>query len=201
VAKIIVPVGYPTGAHYPAKGETEALEYSLVLSRDVMITPTPDYYQAWRLLFSDPEAHRELRFTMDHAVKLAEDAGLENAAAIYDALQQNGLLASFEVDDKSSITFLKNHRLVPQGVGLGNTEDDPTMFHIQLGPDVVISLMYDVYTLWMGADTWPTMWENFREYAKNRGRLPIGNDQLSYIFAAAIPGIVAAGAGFVTRPL
>lgn len=200
MAKIIVPVGYPTGAHFPAKGETEELEYNVVIGKDLVARPSAEYYQAWQLLFTDGEAHRELRFTRDHLIKLIEDAGLEDPAELVDTIEERGLIANFEVDDKSSITFLKKYRLIPQGIGAGNTQADPTMFNIQIGDRIVVSLMYDLYGLWMGNESWSSMWDRFRNYTKNRPNVPdLDNDRLSYVFAASIPGIVASGAGFLMK--
>lgn len=199
MSKILVPIGYPTGAQYPAYGEGE-LKYSITVGKNRMSEPSEEFYRAWSLVFADPEAHKELRFTRDHLLSLAKKAGIDEAAEMYDLLEQHGMLASFEVDKDSSIDFLKKYRMTPQGVGLGNTREDPTMCRIQIGDKIAISLMFELYYLWQGADSWPSMWEVFLSYSEGREKTgaPLTNDQLSYLYAASVPGMVASGVAFLT---
>lgn len=201
MAKIIVPVGYPAGAIHPAEGEDEELQYSVIIGKDLLASVPPDLYPLWQLLFTDPDAHRELAFTREHFGKLAEVAGYEVPHEALANLEEISLFAEYEPTDKSSITFLKKHRLVPQGEGIGNTAEDPTMFHVRVGGEIAISLMFDFYTLWMGADNWPNMWEMVKSYSKHRTGAPFNTEELGMLFASSIPAIVAASTGYLTRPL
>lgn len=195
--RIIVPIGYPAGVQYPVDGDEEPT-YNIIITKDQVFEPSGEFYAAWSLLFSDPEAHQELRFTKDHLLKLARKAGIEEAPEMYDMLEDRGLLTSFEVDKDSSIDFLKKHRMSPQGIGLGNSIEDPTMFRIQVGDNIAISLMYDLYVLWMGAEHWSSMWDIFQSYSRQRGNVPLTNEQLIYLYAASVPGMVSAGVAFLT---
>lgn len=200
MTEIIVPVGYPGGALHPGEGQSAGTSYTIIVGQNLMAKPSEDYYTAWKLLFSDPETHRQLNFTREHYLKLAEDARIHDPTELLNVLEERGACASFEVDTESSFDFLKKHQLQPQGNGLGNTPDDPYNFRIQTGEQAVLTVMPDVYNLWLGAGSWPSMWATYQAYVKTPTEShPLSPQQIGHLFAASIPVIVASGAGFVMR--
>ncbi|GAA1677235.1 hypothetical protein [Fodinicola feengrottensis] len=195
--KIVVPVGYPMGISHPADDAGEPAYYEVLVGQD-QATLTESGQRLWSLAFSDHDAHREQRFTLQHLENLAQANGISDPD-VMGSLLKSGLLVEFEVGERSSIDFLKHHNLHPNGMGVGNTPDDPSMFKIAVGGQVVLTLHHDLYVLWSGSIRFPSMWDQVRNYQKYRTGAPLSGEQLGYLFAATVPVILAAGAGYLDR--
>lgn len=195
VPKIIVPVGYPMGVRHPIDEQDEAAYFEVLVARD-QVKLNQVTSRLWTLAFSDPEAHREQRFTRQHL----EQIGAHNDITDTDVLEslfKTGLLVEYETSERSAVDFLKKHNLHPAAVGIGNTPDDPSMFRIAIGDQVVLTLQHDLFVLWSSSIRFPSLWDSVRTYAKYGGGGPFSANELGVLFAATIPVILAAGAGYL----
>lgn len=195
VPKIIVPVGYPMGVRHPIDEQDEPAYFEVLVGRDQAKLSEPAS-RLWSLAFSDPEAHRELRFTRQHLEQVAANAGLTDMGMMEEMLK-GGLLVEYDDTERSSIDFLKRHNLHPTGSGVGNTPDDPSMFNVAVGNGIVLTLQHDLFVLWSGSIRFASLWDSVRDYSKHRGNAPLSTNELGVLFAATIPAILAAGAGYL----
>ncbi|WP_163512752.1 hypothetical protein [Fodinicola acaciae] len=192
--KIIVPVGYPMGVRHPIDEQDEPAYFEVLVARDQAKLSEPAS-RLWSLAFGDPDAHRELRFTRQHLEQLAANASVD--ASMLDELIKGGLLVEYDETERSSVDFLKRHNLHPTATGVGNTPEDPSMFKVAVGNEVVLTLQHDLFVLWSGSIRFPSLWDSVRDYSKHRGNAPMSTNELGILFAATIPAILTAGAGYL----
>jgi len=87
-------------------------------------------------------------------VTAAGEAGVEDPTALLDSLRSDGLLIHFDEDERENFGALRQLRLQPIGVGLGNDRNgDPETFVI--GDHALMPLLNCdglTYTIWAASD-------------------------------------------------
>lgn len=201
MAAIIVPVGFDNGPRYDPDTPEQGPEFYAISEKRNVVQLPQDAYEVWQIAFVDVQSHADGEFTRERLIQLAAQGG-RDAEDTVNRLLATGLLVEYEVGTPSAIKMLQTHRLNPTGQGIGNTEEHPEIFRIGHNGEALLEVVNEVYTFWSVAHGYPNIWEAVLEDAQNiPPGLPYTNaEELGYLFAAAIPMIVATRMG-VLEPL
>ncbi|GAA1686263.1 hypothetical protein [Fodinicola feengrottensis] len=202
MAAIIVPVGFDNGPRYdPDAAPDSGPEYYEVSERRNSAELPFDAYEVWQLAHVDVQSHAAGEFSRDRLIELAARTG-RDANGIVNRLVATGLLVEYEVGTPSAIKVLQSHQLHPTGQGIGNTQEHPEIFRIGRNGEVLLEVVNEVYTFWTVSHGYPSIWDAVQDDAQ---AIPAGlpyqtAEELGYLFAAAIPMIVASHMG-VLEPI
>lgn len=208
---VIVPVGLVMGPEFGAEGlpdrDPESWEIHL---GDEPQELTTDEFAAWAGAFRDPPRHAGLEVDRDGLEALLREGqeGLAGPMAdpspVVSKLLARGLLVEFDpVDGKLDEAF-SSLRLLPQGQGLGNTEDAPTEYRIGFAGQPMTQVSANVYQLWSYSLTVPSLWDGCAFLAgasappeSTADPLYGQTDALAREVGVALPLLVSAGCAFL----
>jgi hypothetical protein len=193
--KVIVPVGFDGGPVWPLDAGDQPDYYEVIVDDRSMQLPE-DAYLIWATSMLDRVAQAEGRFERADLLRLtSDDDRITDPNGTIQQLLDSGLLVEFDPEDCQA--FLQQYRLYPLAEGGGNTKEHPEAFRLTRRGEVVLELYHDAYGMWQGMVKAANIWEEIEGYAKD---LPSGSfnlEQLTFLFARAIPAIVSTRCGFL----
>lgn len=143
----VLPVGFPLGTSHPL-GIGEPVEQPQEIRKgESFYNVTAGQYAAWMLALQ--AADREVLEASCTA------SGLPNAGELIEDLLEAGLLVAMWDSPLQNLPLLESHRLLPVGLGFGNSLEHQDAFVIGqfgLGPRLTVDLR--VYLVW-GLSTRP----------------------------------------------
>lgn len=150
----------------------------------------------WVTAASDPQKHAEGKATKEAlrtSLRTRSDMPIAVPDPVIDDLLSRRALVEFDPSGDDIETFGTQHRLLPHGTGLGNTDDTPNEFRIGTSGQPRVSVDGDIYTLWANTHRYPNLWESCAAFAKDAFDEGLQPDTTSVLqaLAANIPVLVA----------
>lgn len=150
----------------------------------------------WVTAASDAQKHADGkadRNALRSALRARSEAPIPEPDPIIDDLLSRRALVEFDPAGDDIEDFATRHRLLPLGIGFGNTDDAPDEYRIGVTGQPRVSVNGDVYTLWANTHRYPNMWDSCAAFAKEAfddGQQPDVKSVL-HTLAANIPVLVA----------
>ncbi|WP_163566612.1 hypothetical protein [Fodinicola feengrottensis] len=194
--KVIVPVGFDSGPVWPLEPADQPTCYEVLLG-DGSLQLTEDAYLVWATAMLDRQAHAEVRFNRADLLKLTTgDERIPDPEVMIEKLLNSKILVEYDPDDPAR--FLQDYKLHLLAEGSGNTKEHPDTFRLSRRGEVVLELYHDAYAMLRGMPYVSSMSVEIQTYSK---ALPTDGtftlDELSVMFARAVPSIVATRCGYL----
>jgi hypothetical protein len=187
VPKVIVPVGFENGSRWSGK----QVAHEVMFPNAAATLPT-DAHAVWLAAFTDVDAQASLRFTRDQLLEFSERLGIVGANEIIGHLHAAGLLVEFDPTVPGEL--FERYRLYPLAEGLGNTEENPTVFQIAREGRVLLQVNVHVFGVWSTSVYFSSLAEGIAKYA---AAVDVPAVEIGRRFALALPAIVANRCGFL----
>lgn len=150
----------------------------------------------WVTALADAEKYAAGKGTRDAlctALRTRSDAPIADPdPVIYDLLSRRALV-EFDPAGDDIETFGTSHRLLPLGIGFGNTNEEPEQYTIGVSGQPRVAVDGETYALWANTHRYPNLWESCATFAKEAFDEGLQPDTRSVLhgFAANIPALVA----------
>lgn len=197
MSQVIVPAGLMLGAFYGGDAAHEEPEYWHLDIGGYAEQLTALETIVWVTAASDPQKHAEGKATkeaLSAALRTRSEAPIAEPDPIIDDLLSRRALVEFDPAGDGLEAFGSRHRLVPLGIGFGNTQDAPDEFRIGVsGQEPRVAVNGEIYSLWANTQHYPNLWESCAAFAKEAfgdGPQPDTKSVLQ-AFAMNIPILVA----------
>lgn len=155
----VLPVGYPLGMGVPVESGTAGTQPYQLRFGDKYLYLTESAYKLW-LVALDGRSKLNL-------VEACREQGIDQADAIVDGMLDGGPLVELEDDPVANKDLFEHLRLITTGIGMGNSEEQPTEFKIGL-PGLGVRVTVDVraYAVWSGSNGKKSIAQACREAAE-----------------------------------
>ncbi|MQA04707.1 MAG: hypothetical protein GEV07_18975 [Streptosporangiales bacterium] len=196
MSQVIVPAGLMLGEFHAADASDEQPEYWHLNVGGYAEQLTALETTVWAAAMADPEKQSKLKGTREAlrlALRTRSEAPISDPEPVIDDLLSRRALAQFDPTADNLESFGSSHRLLPLGIGLGNTHDDPENYRIAVAGEARVSVNGDIYALWSNSQHYPNLWESCAAFAKEAfgdGPQPDTNSVLQAL-AVNIPLLVA----------
>lgn len=158
----VLSVGYPLGMSVPIEsGEPSDQPYELRYGSGYLQLAEVQYEIWWLARGGRPRSDLEVA---------AQEQGIPQAADVIAGLLHVEALVELEDDPVANAPLFERIRLIPTGIGMGNSVERPTEFKIglpELGARIAVDLR--TYDVWSGSDGRKTIAEVCREAAQQAG--------------------------------
>lgn len=185
----VLPVGFPMGPAF-MEGTDETSTTCGIRRGEQLEEVSLHEYRLWGLAF-DALPRSEL-------IVRSQTAGVADAAEALDELLSRGLLVEFSDQPGDNRDLLRRFRLLPSGLGFGNTADQPDEFEIGFpGTGKLTAVDFRVYGVW-GLSTRPQSIADACLTLAELAELPARSvmDQVAF----NLPGLVARGLTYLDVP-
>jgi hypothetical protein len=205
--RVIVPVGQFLGPRfrYVRPPDPVPLCHEVHLG-DEQEELTEAEVAVWGSAAMNVERHAELEVNRDSLVKFLSAAPKPQprAAEIVEELTGRGLLLEFDTDGDLEQVF-NRYKLMPTGLGLGSTAEEPHRHRIGFPSQPIIAVPNDVYGLWSFSFLHPHLWDACAYYAAGdqeelgEGEEPLGltPEGVAHDVAIHLPLMIAANCAFL----
>lgn len=202
---IILPAGMMMGEyHRPDKAEETPEHWHINLGGYAELL-TLEELTVWASASIDPKRQAQLggsRTVLLQVVASLDEAEIPDPASIVDDLLRRRLLVEFDPVDGDIEEFARRHRVIPTGVGLGNSHEEPLTYRIAVGGEPRVHVNGDVYALWANTIYYPSIWDSAAQFAKEmadyapqaaEGETPqFDTETVARMLAANLPLLVSA---------
>jgi hypothetical protein len=196
MSQVIVPAGLMLGAFHDGDADTgDPLYWHLDIGGYAEQLTALETI-VWVTALADPEKYAAGGGTRD-ALRTELRGRLEAPIAdpdpTIDDLLSRRALVEFDPAGDDIEEFGTRHRLLPLGIGFGNTNDAPENYAIGVSGEPRVSVDGETYTLWANSHRYPNVWESCATFAKEAFDEGLQPDTKSVLhaFAANIPVLVA----------
>lgn len=166
---VIVPAGMMMGEYHRPGSTDEAPEHWHISLGGYAELLTLEELTVWAAASLDPHRQAQLggtRTMLCQAVADTDEARVPKPASVVDELLRRGLLVEFDPLDGDIAEFARRYRLIPTGVGLGNSHEDPLTYRIAVGGEPRVDVNGDIYALWANTFYHPSIWDSAAHFAK-----------------------------------
>lgn len=145
---VVCALGIPLGRI--AVGDPQALGGGVVCARGELVELSADLYTVWvGALLARP---------VPELAAWARDQGVDEAAALVQELASETLLDELPPAEGEWDPWLERHRLIPQGVGLGNAGEDPAEFLVaEARGNPLVAVNLATYCVWAVSASAPNL--------------------------------------------
>lgn len=184
----LLSVGYPLGMAVPIEsGEPTDQPYELRYGSGYLQLAEVQY-QLWLLALSGRK-----RSDLEVA---AQEQGFSQADDVIAGLLRVEALVELEDDPVANAPLFERLRLIPTGIGMGNSVEEPTEFKIGLpGLGAVLAVDLRTYDVWGGSDGRKTIAEVCREAAEQVGG--VSPDRFYGQVAVNLPVLLQEGVAYL----
>lgn len=157
---LVIPIGRLFGTFFT---RTWSTEHNVVVRIGTTMHRLSDVeFAVWWLAHGGPASDADLTadWTATAIVRAADGIGIGNAEPVLAELWKRGLVVEVLRGTDEAIDFASGHRVVPQLLGLGNTPEQPDLFHIGLPNQPVLPLPRTLYDLWRWAPINSHLWNS-----------------------------------------
>lgn len=150
----------------------------------------------WVTAMADPEKYANGSGTRDalrEALRTKSEPPIADPDQTIDELLRRRALVEFDPAGDDIEAFGTSHRLLPLGIGFGNTNEEPEQYTIGVSGQPRVSVDGETYALWANTHRYPNLWESCATFAKeafDEGLQPDTKNVLQGL-AANIPVLVA----------
>ncbi|MGH8794220.1 MAG: hypothetical protein ACRDXX_16435 [Stackebrandtia sp.] len=157
----ILPVGKPLGACYaqtdPPAETPEFFEVHLGANVEQL---SDLEWAAYRGAYGQPDQHADHLVDRDWVIKaLSNDVSASRVSAAIDELLGRGLLVEANLRGNTALDVVAGYRLVPTGVGIGNSPEDPNLRWIGQQGEEMIGIPQLSFLVWAFSYRMSSMWE------------------------------------------
>ncbi|HEX6446576.1 MAG TPA: hypothetical protein VF053_15880 [Streptosporangiales bacterium] len=196
MSQVIVPAGLMLGAFHGGDPADEEPEYWHLDIGGYAEQLTALETIVWVTALADPEKYAAGNGTRDAlrtALRTRPEAPIADPDPAIDDLLNRRVLVEFDPDGDGIEDFGTRHRLLPLGIGFGNTNDAPESYAIGVSGEPRVSVDGESYTLWANSHRYPSLWDSCATFAKEAFDEGLQPDTRSVLqgFAANIPVLVA----------
>lgn len=166
---VIVPAGMMMGEYHRPGSADETPEHWQINVGGLAERLTLEEMSVWVAAMMHPEKQSRLegtRAALHQSLDELEGPRVAAPDAVIDDLIGRRLLVEIDPVEGDIERFARTHRLLPTGVGMGNTHEDPLAYRIAVGGQPRTSVDGDIYTLWANTVYFPNIWESCAMFAK-----------------------------------
>jgi hypothetical protein len=196
----ILPVGKPLGACFPVSDPpAEEPDFYEVHVGNEVEQLTPMEWFVYCGSYSDADRHAEHLVDRDWLIKqLGAEVSASKISAEIDNLLGRGLLLEANLRGNSAIDVLTGFRIVPTGVGISDSPQDPGLRWIGQHGEGMLGLPQLSFLVWAFSYRTNSMWECCAMFAEN----PEGVDgataeDMAAQIADSLPSIIAMELGYL----
>ncbi|GAA4902127.1 hypothetical protein LX16_0300 [Stackebrandtia albiflava] len=196
----ILPVGKPLGACFAAsEPPSEEPEFYEVHVGNEVEQLTPLEWFVYCGAYGDADQHADHLVDRDWLIKqLASEVSASKISAEIDGLLGRGLLLEANLRGNSAVDVLTGYRIVPTGVGISNSPQDPGLRWIGQHGEGMLGIPQLSFLVWAFSYRTNSMWDCCTMFAQN----PDGVDgataeDIAAQIADSLPSIVSMELGYL----
>lgn len=196
----ILPVGKPLGACFPA-AEPPAEEpefYEVHLANEVETLSALEWF-VYCGAYGDPDQHADHLVDRDWVIKsLSNEISASKISAEIDTLLGRGLLIEANLRGNSAVDILTGYRLVPTGVGISNSPEDPSLRWIGQRGEGMLGIPQLSFLVWAFSYRTPSMWDCCTMFTENPESVDGATaEDMGAQIADSLPSIVSLELGYL----
>lgn len=148
---VLIPIGVPLGHWYREGLDLNDPEAPIMAQRfgNKWLALPVSTYTVWDSTFDQN--------TRDELIGLATSRGVSDAHDRLNALLDDGGIVNLNGDFQYVKDLMGYYRLIPAGVGLGNSESDPTRYEIGLPGEPRFAVNPVTYSVWAVSNSEPSL--------------------------------------------
>ena len=196
----ILPVGKPLGACFPAADPpAEEPDFYEVHVGDQVESLSPLEWFVYYGAFADPDQHADHLVDRDWLIKnLSNEISASKISAEIDGLLGRRLLIESNLRGNSAMDVLTGYRLVPTGVGIGNSPEDLELRWIGQHGEAMLGIPKLSFLVWAFSYRTASMWECCDMFAGNPESVDGATaEDLGAQIADTLPSIVSMELGYL----
>lgn len=196
----ILPVGKPLGACYPQTDPpAETPEFYEVHLGDGVEQLTDLEWAAFRGAYGQPDQHADHLVDRDWVIKLlSNEVSASKVSAAVDSLLERGLLVEANLRGNTALEVIAGYRLIPTGVGVGNSPEDASLRWIGQQGEDMIGIPQLSFLVWTFSYRMPSMWHCCASFAENPEAVDGATaEDMAMQIADSLPLIISTELGYL----
>lgn len=196
----ILPIGKPLGACFPAVDPpAEEPEFYEVHIGNEVERLTPLEWFVYCGAYAEPDLHSDHLVDRDWLIKqLSSEVSESKISSEIDGLINRGLLLEANLRGNSHVDVLTGYRLVPTGVGVSNSPEDPGLRWIGQRGEAMLGLPQLSFLVWAFSYRTHSMWDCGAMFADNPDSVDGATaEDIGAQIADSLPSIISMELGYL----